>query len=135
MIGKLRLILNSGDSHWRIATHSPDFDWMITLDKLKPGQSGEIARVEGCDGISCRLREMGFVPGELVRFLCAAPLGDPLNCVIQGSRIALRGREAARIRLVDSVSAGAATVGGDIAKSDGFFSPVAGGNTAQPASA
>jgi Fe2+ transport system protein FeoA len=134
MIQKLRLILNNGDYHWRIATHSPDFDWMITLDKLEPGQSGEIARVEGCDGISCRLREMGFVPGESVRFLCAAPLGDPLNCVIQGSRIALRGREAARIRLVDSVTASVAPAAG-IAQEDRFFSPVADCNSAHPASA
>ncbi len=74
-----------------------------TLDQLRPGQSGEIARVEGCDGISCRLREMGFVPGEVVRFLTAAPLGDPLNCIIQGSRVALRGREARRISLVSPV--------------------------------
>ncbi len=74
-----------------------------TLDQLRPGQSGQIARVEGCDGISCRLREMGFVPGEVVRFLTAAPLGDPLNCIIQGSRVALRGREARRISLVSPV--------------------------------
>lgn len=80
---------------------------MMTLDQLRPGQSGEIVRVEGCDGISCRLREMGFVPGESVRFLCAAPLGDPLNCIIQGSRVALRGREARRIALVSPVSADA----------------------------
>jgi len=83
---------------------------MMTLDQLRPGQSGEIVRVEGCDGISCRLREMGFVPGESVRFLCAAPLGDPLNCIIQGSRVALRGREARRISLVSPVSADATVV-------------------------
>jgi len=79
---------------------------MFTLDQLRPGQAGVIARVEGCDGISCRLREMGFVPGESVRFLCAAPLGDPLNCIIQGSRVALRGREARRIMLLDSLASG-----------------------------
>ena len=73
---------------------------MITLDQLRPGQEGEILRVQGCDGIACRLREMGFVPGEAVRFLSAAPLGDPLNCIIQGSRIALRGSEAQRVCLL-----------------------------------
>lgn len=73
---------------------------MITLDQLRPGQEGEILRVQGCDGIACRLREMGFVPGEPVKFLSAAPLGDPLNCIIQGSRIALRGSEAQRVCLL-----------------------------------
>ncbi len=83
---------------------------MITLDQLRPGEAGEIVRVEGCDGISCRLRELGFVPGEAVRFLCAAPLGDPLNCVIQGSRIALRGREAKRVFLSPAVPEAAGMV-------------------------
>ncbi|TVP95821.1 MAG: ferrous iron transport protein A [Planctomycetaceae bacterium] len=72
---------------------------MLTLDQLRPGEVGEIFRIEGCDGISCRLREMGFVPGEAVRFLSKAPLGDPLSCLIQGSRIALRGSEARRVFL------------------------------------
>lgn len=61
-------------------------------------------RIEGVDGISCRLREMGFVPGELVQFLTAAPLGDPLKCMIQGSRIALRGSEARRVLLAEPIS-------------------------------
>lgn len=77
---------------------------MVTLDQLRPGQSGEIVRVEGCDGIACRLREMGFVPGERVRFLNPAPLGDPVSCVIQGSRVALRGREARRISVVSEAT-------------------------------
>jgi ferrous iron transport protein A len=77
---------------------------MKTLDQLRPGQSGEIVRVEGADGIACRLREMGFIPGELVRFLNIAPLGDPMNCIVQGSRVALRRREARRISLADLVS-------------------------------
>lgn len=73
---------------------------MKTLDQLRPGQQGEIKRVQGCDGIACRLREMGFIPGETVRFLSAAPLGDPLNCIIHGCRIALRTSEAMRVSLV-----------------------------------
>lgn len=77
---------------------------MLTLDQLRPGEARQIVRIEGVDGISCRLREMGFVPGESVQFLTAAPLGDPLKCLIQGSRIALRGSEARRVLLADPVS-------------------------------
>lgn len=72
---------------------------MTTLDQLRPGQIGQILRVDGADGIASRLREMGFVPGQPVRFLRAAPLGDPLKCSIQGARIALRSGEARRICL------------------------------------
>lgn len=75
---------------------------MVTLDRLLPGQKARIVRVDGCDGISCRLREMGFVPGQPVTFLRAAPLGDPLKCSVQGSRIAVRIGEARRVE-VESV--------------------------------
>jgi Fe2+ transport system protein FeoA len=72
---------------------------MTTLDQLRPGETGNIVRIEGADGIASRLREMGFVPGQPVRFLRAAPLGDPLKCTIQGARIALRSGEARRVCL------------------------------------
>lgn len=57
-------------------------------------------RIHGSDAVACRLREMGFVPGERIRFVSAAPLGDPLHCIIQGSRIALRRSEAQRVGLL-----------------------------------
>lgn len=75
---------------------------MITLDRLLPGQRARIVRVDGHDGISCRLREMGFIPGQAVTFVRAAPLGDPLKCSVQGSRIAVRVGEARRVE-VESV--------------------------------
>ena len=68
-----------------------------TLDQLKPGQRAEIVRIDGFDGIASRLREMGFVPGELVQYLRAAPFGGPVNCAIQNSRVAVRGGEARRV--------------------------------------
>jgi ferrous iron transport protein A len=69
----------------------------LTLDMLTPGQTADVIKVSGVDGIAVRLREMGFVPGEAVRLLRLAPLGDPLKCMIQGSRIAIRSREAKRV--------------------------------------
>ena len=66
---------------------------------LSPGQTAEVVRVSGSDGIAARLREMGFVPGEIVRLLRLAPLGDPLKCMIHGSRIAIRNREAIRVEV------------------------------------
>ncbi|MGI9472897.1 MAG: FeoA family protein [Rubripirellula sp.] len=68
-----------------------------TLDQLHPGQRANIVRIEGVDGIASRLREMGFVPGELVQFVRSAPLGDPLKCSVHGSRIAVRCGEARRV--------------------------------------
>ena len=48
---------------------------MITLDMLLPGQSAEIVRVSGVDGIAIRLREMGFIPGEGVHCYAWRPWG------------------------------------------------------------
>ena len=68
-----------------------------TLDQLRPGQCGKIVRIDGVDGIASRLREMGFVPGQTVQYLRTAPLGDPVKCSVQGSRIAVRCGEARRV--------------------------------------
>jgi Fe2+ transport system protein FeoA len=76
-----------------------------TLDQMKPGQRGLIVRIDGVDGIASRLREMGFVPGQPVEFLRYAPLGDPLKCLIQGSRIAVRIGEARRVLIEPMVAA------------------------------
>lgn len=70
-----------------------------TLNTLKPGQTARIVGVDGHDGIACRLREMGFLPGQTVTFLRSAPLGDPLKCFIRGSRVAVRVGEACRVRV------------------------------------
>jgi Fe2+ transport system protein FeoA len=70
---------------------------VTTLDQLQPGQQGQIVRIDGVDGIASRLREMGFVPGEPVKHLRRAPLGDPMKCSILGCRIAVRSGEARRV--------------------------------------
>ncbi|MCG8652805.1 MAG: ferrous iron transport protein A [Pirellulales bacterium] len=70
---------------------------MTTLDQLRPGQSATIVRVDGNDGVSVRLREMGFVSGQGVQFLRHAPLGDPIKCSVQGARVAVRCGEARRV--------------------------------------
>jgi len=80
-------------------------DRVTTLDNLLPGQQARIVKIDGHDSISARLREMGFVPGQAVQFLKAAPLGDPLRILVQGSRIAVRSGEARRVQL-EPVTAG-----------------------------
>ncbi len=70
---------------------------MTTLDKLQPGECGRVVKIDGVDGISVRLREMGLVPGRVVQFIRSAPLGGPLKCFVNGCRVALRTAEAQRI--------------------------------------
>jgi hypothetical protein len=40
---------------------------------------------------------MGLTPGEQVRVIGRAPLGDPLEVEIRGYRLSLRHSEAARV--------------------------------------
>ena len=72
-------------------------DPLVPLDRLSPGESGIIGRVEAQDGIGRRLLDLGFIPGTPVRVVRRAPLGDPVSFELRGSRICLRRGEAARI--------------------------------------
>jgi Fe2+ transport system protein FeoA len=46
-----------------------------------------------------RLLDLGFTPGSRVRVVRRAPLGDPVEYELRGSRICLRRSEAERIRV------------------------------------
>jgi len=61
---------------------------------------------EPADPISQRLRELGFVTGEVVRVVAVGPFGgDPLVVQVGFTRFALRRQEAARVRLRAEVAA------------------------------
>lgn len=67
---------------------------MITLDTLRPGQSGIIERLQGGGSVLQRLLEMGLTEGETITVLAMAPLGDPLEILVRGYQLSLRKREA-----------------------------------------
>ncbi|MEW6300482.1 MAG: ferrous iron transport protein A [Thermodesulfobacteriota bacterium] len=70
-----------------------------TLADLGPNEEGRIQSVLGADTLAQRLSEIGFTPGQTVRLVRRAPLGDPLQVRIRGFNIALRRGEARRIVL------------------------------------
>ncbi len=74
----------------------------MTLAELSRGQSGIVRSVAGVDELGVRLMEMGLTPGCEVRYVGAAPLGDPLEFEVRGYRLSLRRVEAARVS-VDAV--------------------------------
>jgi Fe2+ transport system protein FeoA len=49
-----------------------------------------------------RFVEMGFVPGVRITAVRAAPLGDPVEYAVMGSRVTVRRRDAAAL-MVDIV--------------------------------
>lgn len=46
-----------------------------------------------------RLMDMGLIPGTRVTCVVASPAGDPSAYLIRGAVVALRGRDAAGIRV------------------------------------
>ncbi len=71
---------------------------MITLDQLKPGESGTIVNIKSSE-ISIKLLEMGILPGKLIRYSFKAPFGDPIAVQISGCVLSLRLDEAKLIEL------------------------------------
>jgi len=72
---------------------------MKTLADLSPSETGCIHTIQGVDGLSQRLAEMGFTPGQSVQVVRFAPLGDPMQIRIRGFNVALRKNEARRVTL------------------------------------
>lgn len=61
------------------------------------------------DGIARRLRELGFVAGEVVEVMAAGPFGaEPLLVQVGYTRFALRRAEAERVRIRPVATAEAA---------------------------
>jgi ferrous iron transport protein A len=70
-----------------------------SLADVSVGQQGRVLRVEGGDGVSIRLLEMGLIPGVPFAVVGVAPLGDPLELEIRGYRLSVRKSEAARVQV------------------------------------
>jgi ferrous iron transport protein A len=72
---------------------------MPTLDQGRPGQRFRIDRIDGAPELVQRLLEFGLLDGETVEIVSLAPLGDPMEIHVGGTRLSLRKREAAGINV------------------------------------
>lgn len=66
---------------------------MKQLSKLKLGEIGVVSEFTD-EGVSNKLMEMGCLPGEVVRVINIAPLGDPIAIRVSGYDLSLRLSEA-----------------------------------------
>ena len=71
---------------------------MRRLSALGIGQRAVIHSFEK-DDIFIKLMEMGCVPGEEVKVIQVAPLGDPISIAVAGYNLSLRLSEASSIFL------------------------------------
>lgn len=72
-----------------------------TLFDLESGDSAQVVRIS-CKTPECvrrRLLDMGFTKGAQFRVERHAPLGDPVQIVIKGYRLAVRLSEARQIEV------------------------------------
>lgn len=60
-----------------------------TVDQLNKGEEGKIVDFN-VDMIPLKLLEMGCLPGNTVKLIQKAPLGDPLYLTINDSHLAIR---------------------------------------------
>ena len=70
-----------------------------TLARVPLGGSARVRRLSGDPAIRERLAELGLTPGQEVRLLRRAPLGDPLEFLVRGYRLAVRSDEAALVEV------------------------------------
>lgn len=71
----------------------------MTLNKLKPGESGIILKVDGEKELRCRLLDMGLIPRTAVKMTKVAPMGDPIQVLIRGYELTLRIDDAKKIEI------------------------------------
>ena len=72
---------------------------MRTLDQLKPGDSAIVGVLTGSGAVHQRLLEMGVIEGADVEVVRMAPLGDPMEIIVQGYHLSLRKAEASLVSL------------------------------------
>ncbi|MBP5488831.1 MAG: ferrous iron transport protein B [Bacteroidales bacterium] len=71
----------------------------MTLKELKLGCWGEVLAVGGKGSLRQHFLDMGLIPGTVVKMIKRAPMGDPLEILVQGYSLTLRGAEAGKIEV------------------------------------
>lgn len=68
-----------------------------SLQSLADGQSGVVECIALTGATKRRLIEMGITPGTRVGVLKRAPLGDPIEILLRGYSLTIRGTDAEQI--------------------------------------
>lgn len=71
----------------------------MKVNELKLGQSAEVLSVGGQGSLRQHFLEMGIIPGTIISLHGRAPMGDPLEIIVQGYSLTLRCEEAEKIEV------------------------------------
>jgi Fe2+ transport system protein FeoA len=64
------------------------------LNQFKTGEKGTVEKLTVAGPLRRRLLDMGITPGTEIIFKKVAPLGDPVELMIRGYKLAIRRAEA-----------------------------------------
>ena len=71
---------------------------IITLDKLREGQSAKVHKVSAQNLVlRRRIMDMGIVRGVVITVIKVAPLGDPVAIAVRGYTLSVRKSDLALI--------------------------------------
>ncbi|MCI7171741.1 MAG: ferrous iron transport protein B, partial [Dialister sp.] len=73
----------------------------MTLDELQIGQSATLTTVGGEGALRQHFLDMGLIPGEEVTLVRFAPLGDPMEIMVQGYELTVRKDDAQKIEVTN----------------------------------
>ena len=73
----------------------------MTLDELQIGKSATLTTVGGEGALRQHFLDMGLIPGEEVTLVRFAPLGDPMEIMVQGYELTLRKDDARKIEVTN----------------------------------
>ncbi|UEC42799.1 MAG: Ferrous iron transport protein A [Methanothrix sp.] len=69
------------------------------LNQMERGERGRVIGISPCGSLRRRLMDMGIVRGAEIEMVRRAPLGDPVEFLLRGYNLTLRGGEAANVLL------------------------------------
>jgi len=69
----------------------------LRLSDLKPGEKGRIVEIGGSENFRHRLIEMGITRDAEICVDKYAPLRDPMELIVKGYHLSLRGMDAHKI--------------------------------------
>ncbi|MCF7825150.1 MAG: ferrous iron transport protein A [Candidatus Marinimicrobia bacterium] len=69
----------------------------LRLSDLKPGEIGRIIEIGGSENFRYRLMEMGITRDVEICVDKYAPLRDPMELIVKGYHLSLRGMDAQKI--------------------------------------
>ena len=67
------------------------------LSQLNPGEKGRVKSIKGKPILKRRIMDMGVISGANIEVKKKAPLGDPIDVLIQDYHLSLRKEEAKNI--------------------------------------